>query len=544
MRSLSEHYARVRSLHPDEDLCVVFDIDGTILDMRHLVVHVLLAYDGRHGTDHFRGLVADDITHHEDDVDRLLASLAVPSAARRDVAMFARTHLWDREAILASSRPFEGVFGVIRWFQLQPRTHIALNTGRSHRLRDQTLASLNTIGAAYRVRFDQDMLFTADPGADVPASKVTALGQLRDRAFRVVAVVDNEPENLRAMAMNDPTGEILYLHADTIFRSRRIHPDPLVSGRLYHLREFVPERTLPGRIELVWHGVNDEANLAQFLASDVRWAEVDVRRDPVGRLVLRHDGFDESPWKRDEETPFAHDVVRRIAAAARSVKLDIKEDGATLEQSIQLADSLGLEDDRLWFNAELPVLGYRGFRALRRRFPWIRRSPRLSTSWLPCSSHPRRRLTRSWMSSPDGASLDSRYPGRRSPAGCSTRWKLRGGRSISTGSRTSKRSSKPACSSRRRSPQTSTSPSGATSVEGLAPEASYIDSLTTAESVHPRAQHPVRAKTGEAARYDTRLSTAHGNDSAPPRPSSSTSRSSCRRYRRCSSRTIDGSGSG
>lgn len=115
--------------------------------------------------------------------------------------------------------------------------------------------------------------------------------------------------------------------------------------------------------------MNDEANLAQFLASDVRWAEVDVRRDPVGRLVLRHDGFDESPWKRDEETPFAHDVVRRIAAAARSVKLDIKEDGATLEQSIQLADSLGLEDDRLWFNAELPVLGYRGFRALRRRFP-------------------------------------------------------------------------------------------------------------------------------------------------------------------------------
>ena len=416
MRSLSEHYARVRSLHPDEDLCVVFDIDGTILDMRHLVVRVLLAYDGRHGTDHFRGLVADDITHHEDDVDRLLASLAVPSAARRDVAMFARTHLWDREAILASSRPFEGVFGVIRWFQLQPRTHIALNTGRSHRLRDQTLASLNTIGAAYRVRFDQDMLFTADPGADVPASKVTALGQLRDRAFRVVAVVDNEPENLRAMAMNDPAGQILYLHADTIFRSRRIHPDPLVSGRAYHLREFVPERSLPGRIELVWHGVNDGANLAQFLASDVRWAEVDVRRDPVGRLVLRHDGYEESPWSREEETPFAHDVVRRIAAAARSVKLDIKERrhhvGACgpsrrfpgpcrtiVSGSTRSSPSSGIEDSARC------VAGSPD-----------RRSPRPSTSWLPCSSHPRRWLTRSWMSSPDGASLDSHCPGPRSPA--------------------------------------------------------------------------------------------------------------------------------
>jgi hypothetical protein len=55
MRSLSEHYERIRRQNPTDELCVVFDIDGTILDLRHLVVHVLLGYDREHGTDHFRG---------------------------------------------------------------------------------------------------------------------------------------------------------------------------------------------------------------------------------------------------------------------------------------------------------------------------------------------------------------------------------------------------------------------------------------------------------------------------------------------------------
>ena len=105
-------------------------------------MHVLFAYDRGHGTDHFRGLVADDITHHEDDIERVLDSLAVPIPD--GATAFYREHLWDRAAILAASRPYEGVFGVIRWFQLQPLTQVALNTGRAHHLREDTLESLNT----------------------------------------------------------------------------------------------------------------------------------------------------------------------------------------------------------------------------------------------------------------------------------------------------------------------------------------------------------------------------------------------------------------
>ena len=183
--------------------------------------------------------------------------------------------------MLAASRPYEGVFGVIRWFQLQPRTHVALNTGRAHHMREDTLESLNTIGAAYRVRFDPSSCSWRTRASDVPSCKVAAIDELERRGLRVVAVVDNEPENLRAMAATDPTGEILFLHADTIFRSQRLHQDRLVAGRSYRLRELVPERAFSGRVEFVWHGVNDEVNLDRFLGSEVRWAEIDVRRDPA-----------------------------------------------------------------------------------------------------------------------------------------------------------------------------------------------------------------------------------------------------------------------
>jgi hypothetical protein len=369
MRTLSNHYHGTRLRHPAVELCVVFDIDGTILDMRHLVVHVLLGYDRTHDTDHFRGLVADDIAHHEDDVDQLLASLGVPSDIRADVAAHYRASLWDREALLAASRPFEGVLGVIRWFQLQPRTHVVLNTGRPHHMRAATLESLNAIGAAYRVGFGPELLCTADEDGHVPTAKASVIAELRERGLRVVAAVDNEPENLLAMAAVDPAGEILFLHADTIFTSQRRPHGRVVAGREYHLRELVSEHALPARVSFVWHGVNDELNLGRFLTSDVRWAEVDVRRDPVGRLVLRHDGFDRRPWRRDEPTVQAEDVVTRLVDSGRSVKLDLKENGPTLQGVVELVDRLGLDDERLWWNAELPAIDREGFVSLRERFP-------------------------------------------------------------------------------------------------------------------------------------------------------------------------------
>jgi hypothetical protein len=368
MRALSEHFTEARARYPDDELCLVFDIDGTILDLRHLTVHVLLAYDRARGTRLFHGLVADDVVHHEDEIEAILASLDVADDRRPDVAAFYRAHLWDPDAILAASRPFEGVFGVIRWFQLQPRTHVALNTGRPDGMRDLTLRSLNTIGRAYRVAFPPELLLTA-AGGDVPQAKLAGLERLREAGYRVVAVIDNEPENLAAMARIDRAEEVLFLHADTIFRSQRPHRARVVSGRDYRLRELVPPRTLPDRVQFVWHGVNDVVNLDRFLDSEVAWAEIDVRSDPFGRLVLRHDGFEEVPWSREEPLLTAEEALDRLVAAGRCVKLDLKEGGPTLAAAVELVRGLGLCDERLWFNAELPAIGEEGFRSLRAGFP-------------------------------------------------------------------------------------------------------------------------------------------------------------------------------
>jgi len=311
MRSLAAHVEAMRLRHPDDELVVAFDIDGTIVDTRHLVVHLLVGFDRAHGTEHFRGVTAGDVVAHETRVDEILDRLDVPRDARGAVAAWYRECLGDADAIAAAHRPYEGVLGVIRWFQLRPGMRVAINTGRPESMREATLRSLNALGSLHRVTFDDDLLFmnaTGTPG-DVAAAKVEALRSLRRAGYRVAAVVDNEPAMIRAMAEDDEGAEILFLHADTIFDSKREPTPRTVSGSEYGLSGLVDEAEVGRRVALVWHGVNDRHNLHHFVASDVRWAEIDVRRDPAGRLVLRHDSFTDTPWTRGEELLALHDCL-------------------------------------------------------------------------------------------------------------------------------------------------------------------------------------------------------------------------------------------
>src|SRR6266545_2066349 len=261
----------------------------------------------RPGTRHrvLPGTRREDVKVHEDRIDEFLTELALPAPVRADVLAWYAEHLWSPEAILAANRPYRGVLGVIRWFQLQPATCVALNTGRPEEIRDLTLQALNALGRAYRVTFRSDLL-CMNPhgwGRRVAESKVAGVRSLQERGLRVVAVVDNEPAAIQAIATADQTHEILFLHADTIFESQRVVTPRTVRGTTYGLAELVSEQELRRRVQFVWHGVNDEANLRQFLASGVHWAECDVRRDPLDRLVLRHDSFEETPWHRAEH-PF------------------------------------------------------------------------------------------------------------------------------------------------------------------------------------------------------------------------------------------------
>lgn len=366
MRILADHVASVRSAHPDDELAIVFDIDGTIVDARQLVVYVLLSYDREHGTNLFHGLTVADVVDHETQVDEILARFDLPDGVRRGVRAWYLVHVRDPEAVAASHRPYQGVLGVIRWFQLQPRTHVALNTGRPEAIRAVTLDSLNALGSLHRVRFEPELLFmNASDDDAVEAAKVDGLRQLRGAGYRIVAVVDNEPAMLRAMVDADETGEVLFLHADTIFASRRLPIPSMISGSAYGLAGLIDEHDLRRRVTFVWHGVNDDHNLRQFLDSEIHWAEVDVRRDPIGRLVLRHDSFVETPWTRDEPVLRLRDCLEVLRWTGRSVKLDLKEGDAVVDELLDLVFRFGFPDEELWFNATVPTLGPEGFELLR-----------------------------------------------------------------------------------------------------------------------------------------------------------------------------------
>ena len=172
-------------------------------------------------TGYFTRLGTSDIDVHENDVEKLLERLDVRAADREAVMDWYLDRRWQEDTILKAHRPFSGVLPVIRWFQLQPTTTVGLLTGRPESLRGSTLRSLNSVGEAHRVIFDDNVLLM-NPGEweqDVGNFKVAGLQRFREMGYHVFAVIDNEPGVLNALADEAEETGLLLLHADTIFES-------------------------------------------------------------------------------------------------------------------------------------------------------------------------------------------------------------------------------------------------------------------------------------------------------------------------------------
>ncbi len=153
---------------------------------------------------------------------------------------------------------------MIRWFQLQPNTFVGLNTGRPEMIRAETMCSLNKIGKEYKVNFTSDMLYMNVKGweRDVAISKVSGVHHFCQAGYRVIALVDNEPDNLAAVADVDPHKQVLLLHADTIFKSkRRSLPANSVSGTIFDFSELMRNGGVPEHIQFVWHNVNRRSDI-------------------------------------------------------------------------------------------------------------------------------------------------------------------------------------------------------------------------------------------------------------------------------------------
>ena len=373
MKELADCYSRVGTQYPGEPLMLVSDIDGTIIDMRYFVLSVLQSYDEAWGTAYFTRLGPADVTVHENQVERLLERVAVPASERPAVVDWYLEQRWQEDTILHAHRPFPGVFQMMRWFQLQPNTSVGLISGRPEKLRDVTLRSLNQLGDPFRVHFSNELLFM-NPGEwnqDVEASKLNGLRHFQAEGYHVFAVIDNEPSALKAIApMAKETGMLL-LHANTIFESQRGSiPRGTARGSEYHLTELVAgEEALPPSVQLVWHGVNDEDNLRQFIASDVSWAEVDVRRDSAGKFICRHDSFEITPPLPDEEWLTLDGMVSEVAKHDRKIKLDLKGGRDVLDRVLEIVADQGFAEDQLWFNGEIETTREEGFRRIRAEHP-------------------------------------------------------------------------------------------------------------------------------------------------------------------------------
>lgn len=368
MAKLAHHHNKTRRQYPEDRLLILFDIDGTILDMRYMVLRVLQSFDKEYNTRFFRKMQVVDIKVHENQVDRLLADLQIPSDKQGEILDWYNQHRWSSENILHSHNPLSGVLEVIRWFQLQPNTFAGLNTGRPESIRTDTLRSLNELGKEYKVQFADELLHmnSSDWEQEVGNAKVAGVYYFQKAGYRVFAFIDNEPDNLKAVSKINPKQEILLLHANTIFESRRTSlPSHTVNGKTYDLTELIPEKALPRHIQFVWHGVNDEVNLRQFIASDISWGECDVRLDPIGNeLILRHDSFVENPLDFDEEWLSLDRLLERLCQTGKSVKLDLKAGGILVDKVLEFITKFFLEDVRLWFNGNVERLQEEGFRKL------------------------------------------------------------------------------------------------------------------------------------------------------------------------------------
>ncbi|MCX6048603.1 MAG: hypothetical protein NT075_26160 [Chloroflexi bacterium] len=372
MAKLATHYAQMRQKYPDDQLLIVFDIDGTMLDLRHMMLHVLQGYDRAHSTAYFQDLTLNDIDVHEYVIDRLLARFPLPEQAYVEIEQWYRARYWSSETIEVSHYAYPGVMDIIRWFQLQPHTHVALNTGRYEVLRADTLRSLNRLGQAYNVQFRDDQLFMrADEWTEaLSIRKIAGIRHFQAQGYRIFAFVENEPANLAAVASLQDD-DILLLHPDTIYLSGLAELPPNVfQGVTYDLTEFLPETALPADLQLIWHGVNDPINLRQFLSSAIEWAEFDVNVDPTGQtLILRHDTFAERPYAEGECWLTLEAALAQARQWNKAVKLDFKVGGDWIEQTLAVVEKYGFANTQLWFNGEVALLDESWIRHLAKTYP-------------------------------------------------------------------------------------------------------------------------------------------------------------------------------
>jgi len=367
MKTLSDHYETMRTRYPNDRLLILFDIDGTILDMRYKLFYLLKIYDLEHDTGYFSNLNISDLSFGEESLGQGLKGMKIPESAIREIQPWYQHNCWSVWSLIEANRPFPGVMEVIRWFQLQEKTFVGLNSSRAEVLREETLQSLNRLGQEFRVHFDDDLLkMRPSETSDIAEEKVFGISSFRKKGYRVIAMIDNEPSNLDSIANNDESDEILLLHASMMFRGngteQQISP---LQGNVYDITRLIPRRSLPQHIEFVWNNINNENSLLNFLSSNVYWSDITAVASAFVNSGVSKNEHESSKIRLLSylSTLLDHNKGIRIALPA-----DAKRGG----KLIKSLKNYEIDSSRLWLTGRVDTLGESFFRLLRDTFPEAR----------------------------------------------------------------------------------------------------------------------------------------------------------------------------
>ena len=178
---------------------------------------------------------------HENHVEKLIWQLSLTISEKKYIHEWYLKNRWSNAFIVNFHQAYAGVFDVLRWFKIQPNTHVGLNTGRPESVREATLACLNCLGDQYNVQFANDQLYMneGDWEHKTEEAKQAGLHYFIDAGYRLVSFVDNEPANLKAVEFIATEHNILLLHAATLFEtSLQVLPSQAITGNSYDLQPF------------------------------------------------------------------------------------------------------------------------------------------------------------------------------------------------------------------------------------------------------------------------------------------------------------------
>lgn len=127
MTELASHYEKIRDQYPQDRHIILFN--GTILDSRYMVLHVLQAFDEERSTSFFQRLQASDIKVYGNQVNRPLAELQIPPEDEKEVLDWYNKPRWSSQYIPRRSERTLASTKACSKFQ-PPQSHPAISIGQ------------------------------------------------------------------------------------------------------------------------------------------------------------------------------------------------------------------------------------------------------------------------------------------------------------------------------------------------------------------------------------------------------------------------------